>query len=57
MDSDNAVQDLCTTYKPKHQLDIIDTLAGGVDECAEQDVEQGLRSLGHFPADDLENIL
>lgn len=50
------VADLYKCTSPQ-MLGVGFTLAGGVDECTEQDVEQGLRSLEHVPADDLKSVL
>lgn len=50
------VADLYKCTSPQ-MLGVGFTLAGGVDERTEQDVEHGLRSLEHVPADDLESML
>ena len=56
LQSGGKVADLYKCTSPQ-MLGVGFTLAGGVDERTEQDVEHGLRSLEHVPTNDLESML
>lgn len=56
LQSGGKVADLYKCTSPQ-MLGVGFTLAGGVDERTEQDVEHGLRSLEHVPTNDLEGML
>ncbi|PAU68615.1 DNA repair ATPase [Bifidobacterium italicum] len=56
LQSGGKVADLYKCTSPQ-MLGVGFTLAGGVDERTEQDVEHGLRSLEHVPTNDLERML
>lgn len=56
LQSGGKVADLYKCTSPQ-MLGVGFTLAGGVDVRTEQDVERGLQSLEHVPADDLESLM